>query len=207
MAKNVDENLASAPLPRSPELMNADDTLLCVVDVQERLLPAIAGAGRIVWNTRRLIEGAGILGVEVVATEQYPEKLGPTVEPLASLIPSPRPGKLDFSSGACGELFAGRLNSSTNGGRHRVLLCGIETHVCVQQSAYDLTAAGFQVFLASDATGTRHAPDHEIALRRLESAGVVLTTTEAALFEWCAAAGTPQFKQISRLVKETMPSS
>ena len=195
------------PFPRSPELMNADDTLLCVIDMQERLLPVIPAGATIAWNARRLILGAAALGVEVVATEQYPEKLGGTIEPLASLLAtemSTQPAsKTAFSVAACSQLWAGQIEK----GRHRVLLCGIETHVCVEQSAYDLQAAGFQVFLAADAVGTRHPIDHEIALRRLESAGVVLTTTEAALFEWCVAAGTPPFKQISQLVKESAPKS
>ncbi len=190
-------------LPRSPELMNAEETLLCVIDLQERLLPALPDGSQIVWNARRLIDGAALLGVQVVATEQAPEKLGRTVEPLASRLPSPVPSKQAFSAGACSQLFSDRVELAATGDRHRVLLCGIETHVCVQQSAYDLMAAGFQVLLATDATGTRNRHDYEIALRRMESAGVVLTTTEAALFEWCQTAGTPKFKQISQLVKES----
>ncbi len=185
--------------------MNAGDTLLCLVDIQERLLPAIAGHERIVWNAGRLVEAANILGVEVVATEQYPAGLGPTVAALASRLKPPVADKVTFSAAACGELFLQHFESGNLKGRHRVLLAGIETHVCVQQTAYDLLAAGFQVLLSTDATGSRFGNDYEIALRRLESAGVVLTTTEAALFEWCVAAGTPQFKQISQLVKEPPP--
>ena len=89
---------------------------------------------------------------------------------------------------------------------HRVLLAGIEAHVCVQQTVLDLMAAGFRVYVAVDAVGARFEIDHETALRRMELAGATLTTTEAALFEWCQAAGTPQFKQISRLVRETPPA-
>ena len=87
-----------------------------------------------------------------------------------------------------------------------MLVCGIETHVCIQQTALDLAAAGFGVYVAVDAVGTRHAVDQETALRRMESAGIVLTTTEAAMFEWCSQAGTPEFKQISALAKESPPS-
>ncbi|WP_442485522.1 isochorismatase family protein [Aeoliella sp. SH292] len=195
------------PLPRSPELMNAHDTLLCLVDLQERLVPVVGRFERIVWNTRRLLDGANLLGVEVVATEQYPEKLGPTVEPLASRLTSPPSSKLAFSSAGCTDVFSQQLEQWHSGGRHRVLLAGIETHVCVAQTAYDLLAAGFQVFVAVDATGTRHAVDYETALRRLDSAGVVLTTTEAALLEWCRQAGTPEFKQISAWVRESEPLS
>jgi nicotinamidase-related amidase len=86
-----------------------------------------------------------------------------------------------------------------------VLVSGIETHVCVQQTVFDLLAEGFRVYLAVDALGTRHASDHDTALRRMDSAGATLTTTEAALFEWCQVAGTPEFKQISQLVREAAP--
>ena len=84
----------------------------------------------------------------------------------------------------------------------KILLAGIEAHVCVQQTALDLLADGYRVYLAVDAIGARHEIDYAIALRRLESSGATLTTTEAALFEWCEAAGTPEFKQISALVRE-----
>ena len=91
-------------------------------------------------------------------------------------------------------------------GIHRVLICGIEAHVCVQQTALDLLAGGFQVIVAVDATSSRNRVDYEIALRRMEISGVLLTTTEAALFEWCRQAGTTEFKAISALVKDSLES-
>ncbi|QDU55589.1 isochorismatase family protein [Aeoliella mucimassa] len=194
-------------LPRSPDLMNAGDTLLCLVDFQQRLMPAIAGQERIVWNAGRLVDGATALGVEMVVTEQYPEKLGPTVESLATRLNTPASAKLMFSSACCTPVFAEQMEQLGESGRHRVLLAGVETHVCVQQTAYDLMAAGFTVYLATDATGSRFDNDYQIALRRMESAGVVLTTTEAALFEWCERAGTPEFKQISALAKDAGPEA
>ncbi|MEQ8837306.1 MAG: isochorismatase family protein, partial [Lacipirellulaceae bacterium] len=109
--------------------------------------------------------------------------------------------KIQFSCGERGEVFSGWLEE----GLHRVLLAGIETHVCVQQTALDLLAAGFQVFVAVDAVGSRYKVDHGIALRRMEASGVLLTTTEATLFEWCERAGTPEFKAISALAKEKPP--
>lgn len=186
------------PLERSAELMNADDTALLVVDVQERLAPLVVDSRRVIWNCRRLLDGARALGVSVAATEQYPEKLGPTIEPLRSHLPE-RAAKLAFSSGCCGHIF----QPWSECGIFRVLLCGIETHVCIQQTAYDLMAAGLQVYIAADAVSARYAIDHEFALRRLDSAGAVLTTTEAALFEWCREAGTERFKQIMALAKES----
>ena len=187
-------------LPRSPERMSRGDTAVLVVDVQEKLIRLIAEGRRIVWNVRRLIDGAKILGLPVLATEQYPEGLGPTVPELAERLGS-RPSKLTFSCGGCPGLFS----DLPARGIHNMLVCGIEAHVCVQQTVLDLLADGWRVYVAADATGARFDVDYRIALQRMDSAGATLTTTEAALFEWCDASGTPEFKQISRLVREAAP--
>lgn len=193
--------MSSSPhWPRSPELMSRDDTALLVVDVQDRILAAIADTPRVVWNTRRLIDGAKILDVPVLVTEQYPERLGPTTAVLAERL-GPAASKLSFSCRGCADLFEPLVRR----GITKILLAGIETHVCVAQTAFDLLADGFRVYLAVDALGSRFAVDREVALRRLDAAGCTLTTTEAALFEWCAVAGTPEFKQISALVREIGP--
>jgi len=189
-------------LPRSPELMRPADTALLVVDVQEKLMAVEPEAARIVWNARRLLDAAQILGVRTAATEQYPEKLGPTVAELAKRISTPIPDKMTFSCGSCSTVFA----EWQAAGIHRVLVCGIETHVCVQQTVLDLLAAGYQVNVVADAVGSRHAIDHEIALRRFEASGALLTSTEAAMFELCGTAGTDQFKKISALAKEEPPT-
>lgn len=181
--------------------MSADDTGLLVVDVQGKLITLVPGHQRIIWNIRRLIDGADALGVAKAATEQYPQGLGPTVPELAAKL-GPIPAKSAFSCGECGDLFRGWAER----GIHKILLCGIEAHVCVQQTAFDLMAHGFRVYLAVDAVGSRFDVDYQTALRRLDSAGVTLTTVEAALFEWCGRSGTPAFKQISALVKETAPA-
>lgn len=187
--------------PRSPELMSRRDTALLVVDMQEKLLRLMAGHERVVWNTRRLIDGAKLLGLPIAATEQYPQGLGPTSPELAQRL-GPMPAKLMFSCRECQSLFAGFQQR----GIGKILVAGIEAHVCVQQTVLDLLADGYRVYLAVDAIGARHEVDYTTALRRMESSGATLTTTEAALFEWCEAAGTPEFKQISALVRESPPS-
>jgi len=189
-------------LPRSPELMSRDGAALLVVDVQERLVPAIRDHTRVVWNCRRLIDGARVLGIPVAGTEQYPRGLGPTVGPLAERL-GELPSKLRFSCGGCPAIF----KEWEDRGIDKVLVCGIEAHVCVQQTVLDLLAHGWRVYVAADAVGSRFELDLETALRRMDSAGATLTTTEAALFEWCENAGTPEFKQISRLVQETPPEA
>ena len=187
-------------LPRSPDLMSRGDTALLVVDVQEKLAPAIGGSARVVWNVRRLIDGAKILGVPVVGTVQYPEGLGPVVDELAERL-GPVPAKLSFSCGGCPAIF----EDLRERGIHKILVCGIEAHVCVQQTVLDLLADGWRTYVAADAIGSRFEMDCRIAVERMDSSGATPTTTEAALFEWCEMAGTAEFKQISRLVREPGP--
>lgn len=190
-------------LPRSPELMSRGDAALLVIDVQERLVPAIADHARVVWNVRRLVDGAKILGLPVAGTEQYPQGLGPTVAELAERL-GPLPSKLTFSCGGCPELSP-VLEGWRDRGIHKILVCGMETHVCVEQTVLDLLADGWRVYVAADAVGSRFEVDYRAALGRMDSAGATLTTAEAALFEWCELAGTPEFKQISRLAREEGP--
>lgn len=189
------------PYSRSPELMSAEDTALVVVDVQVKLMPLIRGQARILWNLRRLIDGAEATGVRMLATEQYPQGLGPTVRELADRL-GPIPSKMAFSCGGC-EPFMTQLQAS---GASKVLVSGIEAHVCVQQTVLDLLAAGYRVYVPVDAVGSRYQIDYETGLRRMESAGATLTTTESALFEWCQVSGTPTFKKISALVREAPPA-
>ncbi|MBN1393704.1 MAG: hydrolase [Pirellulales bacterium] len=188
-------------LPRSPDLMSRDDTALLVVDIQERLMPAIADGPRVIWNARRLLDAAEILGLPVLASEQYPKGLGPTVAELAERLPATPPSKLSFSAGGCPGLF----DEIQQRDIHKILVCGVEAHVCVQQTVLDLLADGRRVYVAVDAVGSRIEVDYRTALARMDSAGATLTTVEAAMFEWCEAAGTAEFKQISRLAVEKGP--
>jgi nicotinamidase-related amidase len=188
-------------LPRSPELMSRRDSALLVVDVQGKLIGLIPGHQRIIWNIRRLIDGAKILSLPVAATEQYPQGLGPTTPELAERL-GEIPSKLAFSCGGCPQIF----QDFQQRGVFKILVVGIEAHVCVQQTVLDLLADGFNVYVAVDAVGSRFDIDYQTALRRMDSSGATLTTTEAALFEWCEVSGTPEFKQISALVRESPPA-
>ena len=132
----------------------------------------------------------------VVATEQYPHGLGTTVEPLRSLLPD-RPEKLRFSSAASFDW----AHAAGETDRHQVILAGIESHVCILQTALDLLAAGFSVSIAADAVGSRRERDAQVALQRLRDSGATITTAEAVLFEWCETAESPAFKSLSQLVK------
>jgi nicotinamidase-related amidase len=190
---------------RSQHLMNCSDTCLLVIDFQEKLVPSVFEHERIQWNIGRLIQGAQVLGLKVLATEQYPQGLGQTVAPISDSLAAAGvtqiPEKTMFSCRECANAIAGLKLA----GLHKVLLVGIETHVCVAQTGFDLMADGFSVYLAVDAIGSRNRLDHEIAIRRLENGGATPTTTEAALFEWCEKAGSELFKRISQLVRQTAP--
>ena len=182
-------------------LLSATDTVLVVVDVQERLVPAVLERDRIVWNTRRLIDGAKLFDVPVVVTEQYPKGLGPTMPELIAALPEGTPVMEKKSFSAC--LVPEFLDAlQRRKGVRKVLLTGMETHVCILQTALDLLSLGYEVHLVADAVGSRFASDDDIALRRLESSGVLLTTAESVLFQWCRSAAAPQFKAVSRLVRE-----
>ncbi|MBB73077.1 MAG: hydrolase [Planctomycetaceae bacterium] len=189
-------------LTRSPALMDRQDTGLLVVDVQEKLIDLIHGHQTLVWNISRLLRGARQLQIPVFATEQYPQGLGATVPELAQHLGG-TPAKLAFSCVGCPELFESLRAAEV----FKILVVGIEAHVCIQQTVLDLLANGFQVYVAVDAVSSRRQVDQQVALQRMESAGAVVTTTEAALFEWCQVAGTPEFKGISRLVREADPGA
>ena len=180
--------------PRSPELMNREDSALLVVDAQEKLLGSDPGAGADrVEHPPAARRGGGARRSDrrhgAISGAAQPDRARVEASGLGSA-----PDKLCFSAGVCGEIFE-RWQSDS---RYRVLVCGIETHVCVLQTALDLAAAGFEPYVAVDAVGARYAIDHETALRRMESAGVILTTTETAMFEWCRTAEAPEFKTDQR---------
>jgi nicotinamidase-related amidase len=171
---------------------------LVVVDVQEAFRPAVADFDAVARNAAALIQGAKVLGVPVLVTEQYPKGLGRTVPELARHLGGVVPiEKLCFSAADSPD-FAGALADT---GRDQVLLCGIESHVCVNQTADDLLGMGREVHVARDAVSSRTAENRELGLAKMERAGAVVTSTETALFELLRAAGTPEFKEIQRLVK------
>ncbi len=167
---------------------------LVVVDVQEAFRPAVPDFDRVVAGVSALVRGARILGLPVVVTEQYPKGLGATVPELAEHLDGIEPvDKVSFSAaGADGFDLAGR---------DQVLMCGIETHVCVSQTTHDLLDRGVEVHVARDAVGSRTDENRELGLHKMEGSGAVLTSVETALFELLAVAGTDEFKQVQGLVK------
>ncbi len=179
-------------------MLKLDDTALVVIDVQGKLAQLTHNRTELFKNLRLMIQGAQVLRIPILWTEQYPKGLGPTVAEVSELLPAIQPiGKNAFS--CCGErAFMATLEPL---GRRQILLTGIETHVCVHQTAMDLLEAGYEVQVIADAVSSRTAENRHIGLEKMRDAGVVITSTETALFELIKVAEGPQFKQISKLVK------
>ncbi|OAI42270.1 hypothetical protein AYO40_00050 [Planctomycetaceae bacterium SCGC AG-212-D15] len=180
-----------------PTQMSAKDTGLLVIDVQEKLTVKIPRAAEMIRNIGFLADAAKLLNMPVQATEQYPRGLGGTVRELAQRFPE-RPDKVAFSCCAIPKV----VETFRTAARPKILLTGIEAHVCVLHTALDLLALDFRVFVAVDAVASRFELDREVALQRLQRAGCILVTTEMSLFEWVGGADHPNFKAISALVQE-----
>jgi hypothetical protein len=166
-----------------------------VVDIQDKLLVKIPTAEALVRNAGFLLDAAGLFRVPIRATEQYPKGLGPTTAAIARRMPPPL-AKTTFSCCGAGTFFE-ELEVLQ---RPNVVIVGMETHVCVMQTALDLLDAGLHVFLPADALAARFGLDHDLALRRMETAGAVVTSAEAIAFEWTRDSSHPQFKELRELV-------
>jgi nicotinamidase-related amidase len=167
---------------------------LVVVDVQEAFRPAVLDFDRVAAGAATLVRGARILDLPVIVTQQYPKGLGATVPELAEHLDGIEPiDKVRFSAAAA--------DGFDLQGRDQALICGIESHVCVSQTAHDLLDRGVQVHVARDAVTSRTEENRELGLHKMEGAGAVVTSVEAALFELLGAAGTDEFKQVQALVK------
>jgi nicotinamidase-related amidase len=184
---------------RHPALATRDDAGLVIIDVQEAFAPVIEGFDAVVANCGLLAEGFGVMGRPVIVTEQYPKGLGHTVPALAARLPEGTPivEKTRFS--ACGvEGFEAAYDAARC---NTWVVCGVEAHVCVNQTVHDLLARGASVHVAGDATGSRTAANREAGLHKAARAGAHVTSAEMVLFEMLRQAGGPEFKAISALVK------
>jgi nicotinamidase-related amidase len=181
---------------RPTQRLTARHGALLVVDLQDKLLALIPDRGAVVAKTVALIRGARALGLPVWATEQYPSGLGPSAAEIVELIPQREP-KTTFHCCGVPQLLEQLYGRNI---RH-VTLAGIEAHVCVAQTALELLDLGFRVQVPADAVASRHDVDREFALRRLENAGAIISTTESVLFEWTERSDRPEFKAISELIK------
>lgn len=181
-------------------LINPASSHLVLIDLQERLLPALPCATAMLTRVRLLVAAARELAVPITVTEQYPAGLGPTVAEIAAALPddAPRIEKIAFSGVEAIETHLVKLSTR---GRRSLVVCGAEAHVCVLQTVIDALNGGFGVVLAADAVASRRRVDEEIALRRMAAAGAMLATTEMIVFEWLRQAGTPAFRALAPAIK------
>ena len=177
--------------------LTSQGTVLLVIDVQVKLLPAMQDSEQCVANVRKMIEAAKVLAVPVVVTEQYPAGLGATCTAIREAIGDEKAiEKMRFS--ACVEATTARLRELD---RRQVIVVGIEAHVCVQQTVLDLLRLDYNPYVCADAVSSRRVIDRDTGLARMRQAGAIITTTESAIFELLGEAGTSQFKQILKIVK------
>jgi len=182
---------------RNEKILDRNKTALLIIDVQERILKVMRNHKILVENTLKLIRGCKTLNVPVFYTEQYPKGLGETVKELKDELREDAIEKMSFSCSGAGGLF----DDLKSKGISQVMVCGVESHVCVQQTVLDLLANGFQVNLIADAVSSRREFDFLTALSRMQNNGAEVTTTESVLFELLNVCGTDEFKTISQLVK------
>lgn len=185
--------------------LDSDRAIVLVIDLQVKLLPLIRHHERIVLCARKLIEGTRVFGVPVLVTEQYPKGLGATdsrLAPSLAMVQAAMVEKPTFS--ACGT--DGVRQALLAADRTQVIITGVESHVCVQQSALDLRAMEYEVFVCADAVGSRGGLDHDAALQRMRQAGVHVTTVESVLFELCQRCDTDRFKAMLEVIKAYPPA-
>ncbi|MEI8206109.1 MAG: hydrolase [Kiritimatiellales bacterium] len=178
-------------------MLTAKDSLLVVIDVQGKLAEAMCDREKLFENICRLAKSAKLLGIPMLVTEQLPDKLGSTRKEIADpLAEEPLITKSSFS--CCGEpKFVEALKSS---GKKQIVLCGIEAHICVTQTALELLTQGLDIFLIADAVSSRSPDSRHLAIERMRHHGAEILTTEMALFEWLRDAAHPAFREVRKLL-------
>lgn len=179
-------------------MLNKDNTLLLVIDFQGNLAQAMHDKESLFENARKIIQGAKVFDIPIIATEQIPAKLGATIPEIARHLEGIAPIPKESFSCLGEPRFLAELDRS---GRREVLLTGIEAHVCVYQTAMDLLAAGYAVQIVADAVSSRSKTNKKIGIKRMKAEGARLTSTEMALFELLGSAADPLFKEIFKIVK------
>jgi len=178
--------------------MDAEDSCLVVIDIQAKLNPVMFDPARAPSGAAKLLKGAEILGVPALLSEQYPQGVGATVDDLQPLMPTGCPIEKNTFSCLGDDDFTRRFGELE---RSQAVIAGIETHICVTQTALHLLSAGVEVFLVADACASRVQENHATGVERIRDAGGWIVSVEMVLFEWLKRSGTPEFKKISQLIK------
>ena len=180
-------------------LVDTDKSCLLVVDMQHRLLTVMSTKVELIRSVGVLIQAADTLSIPILTTEQYPEGLGPTEPEIAALLPGSAV-QLNKTCFSCvgADNFLQSLEKTTC---KQIVLTGVESHVCILQTAIELLAAGYQVFVAADGVGSRHKEDYRNSLQRMSQAGAIICRSESILFEWLRDAKHQKFKELSALIR------
>ncbi len=179
-------------------MLEVESTVLVFIDMQGNLARAMHDRESLFDNLKRLVKGVCVLGVPIIRTEQNPERLGPTLPEFAELMPEIRPiNKMSFSCCSNSDF----MKTLETLGRRQVLVCGVEAHICVYQTALDLLNRGYEVQVVADGVSSRTLENKRIGLARASAAGAGVTSAETVLFELLKTAEVPQFKDIARIVK------
>lgn len=183
---------------RKMSLMKKEDTILIAIDFQERLMPVMQGRDEVEDRSAKLISGAKVLGLPVIVTQQYTKGIGETTEKIAEALGDfTHVEKTAFSS-MNNDDFREKIASY---GKKTAVVCGVEAHICVQQTVLQLLDEGYSVYLAADCVSSRNAYDRDVALARMREAGAVVTTYESILYELLGDSRAEGFKEISKIVK------
>ncbi|KGF90893.1 MULTISPECIES: hydrolase [Prochlorococcus] len=169
---------------------------LVIIDIQEKIIKPIFNKGSIIKNVKKLINAYQILEENIIVSEQNPLKLGTTIPELLPKARFKKIEKMEFSLANRKEFLTELENKQIT----NLLVCGIETHICIQQTVIDCLQKGFEVIIISDAMSSRNRVDHDIALKRMIQRGAILTTTESIIFELCKTADREEFKEIKNII-------
>lgn len=184
--------------------LDVDRAFVLVIDLQEKLLPLIPRHERIIEAGKKLLDGVGVFELPVLATEQYPKGLGPTHATIRECLESCGANVLEKPTfSACGEPAVREAILAID--RPQVIVIGIETHVCVQQTVLDLATMDYDVFVCADGIGSRSRLDYETAIHRVRQEGALITTVESVLFELCNRCDTKQFEAMLKVIKASPP--
>ena len=179
-------------------MLKLDNTVLVVIDIQSKLWNVMHDKEDLLANAQKLVRGMQVMGVPIILTEQNPQGLGPTVPELMQTMPQIKPlPKFCFNCWQEKDFQDTVLES----GCKQVLICGIETHICVYQTALEMLSSGFEVYVVGDVVSSRVVRNRDIALSRLQSEGARLTVTEMAIYELMQTAKSPHFKEMLKVIK------
>ena len=181
------------------KLILEDDTLLLILDMQEKLISNIIGNQLLLFNIKKLIDACNLLNVHIAITEQNPLKLGKTLESILESKEYPKFEKMDFSCGKNKNF----LDYIEKNNFKNIIVCGIESHICILQTSIELIAKGFNILIPKDAIGSRNEIDNDTAFLRLVLSGAVASTTESIICELCKTSSRKEFKEISQILKNS----